>query len=156
MSRQIFFCSLNGFDTHNDQLATQDSLLAQVSPAISAFYTATQELGVDQQVTTFTESEFARTCQPSSGGGSDHGWGGHHVVVGGAVVGGDMYGVYPTLALNGPDDASGRGVWVPTTALDQYGATLASWFGVSAGSLGSVFPNLGNFNPAIRNLGFLG
>jgi uncharacterized protein (DUF1501 family) len=154
MNRQIFFCSLNGFDTHNDQLATQDALLAQVSPAISAFYTATQELLVDQQVTTFTESEFARTCQPSSGGGSDHAWGGHHVVVGGAVAGGDMYGQYPTIALTGPDDASGRGVWVPTTALDQYGATLASWFGVGAGSLATVFPNLGNFT--VQNLGFLG
>jgi uncharacterized protein (DUF1501 family) len=156
LSRQIFFCSLNGFDTHNDQLATQDSLLSQLSPAISSFYTATQELGVDQQVTTFTESEFARTCQPSSGGGSDHGWGGHHLVIGGAVVGGDMYGVYPTLALAGPDDAGSRGVWVPTTALDQYGVTLATWFGVGAGSLGSVFPNLVNFNPAADNLGFLG
>ncbi len=154
MSRQIFFCSLNGFDTHSDQLATQDSLLSQLSPAIAAFYAATLELGVDQQVTTFTESEFARTCQPSSGGGSDHGWGGHHLVIGGAVAGGDMYGQFPTIALNGPDDANSRGVWVPTTALDQYGATLASWFGVGAAGLPSVFPNLANFG--VQNLGFLG
>jgi uncharacterized protein (DUF1501 family) len=154
MNRQIFFCALNGFDTHSNQLATQDALLGQVSPAIAAFYAATQELGVDQQVTTFTESEFARTAQPSSGGGSDHAWGGHQIVVGGAVAGGDMYGQYPTIALNGPDDISGRGVWIPTTAVDQYGATLASWFGVSAANLPTVFPNLANFT--VQNLGFLG
>jgi uncharacterized protein (DUF1501 family) len=121
---------------------------------MSACYAATQELGVDQQVTTFTESEFGRACQPSSGGGSDHAWGSHHLVMGGAVLGGEMYGQYPTLALNTTDDANNRGVWIPTTALDQYAATLAAWFGVGAASLSSVFPSLGNF--AVKNLGFLG
>ena len=154
MSRQIFYCALNGFDTHGSQLATQDALLSDLSPAMAAFYNATLEMGVDKQVTTFTESEFGRTCQPSSGGGSDHGWGSHHIVMGGAVLGGDMYGTYPTLALQGPDDANNRGVWIPTISLDQYGATLASWFGVGAASLPGVFPSLGNF--AVKNIGFLG
>src|SRR5437899_6816038 len=154
MSRQIFYCALNGFDTNGSQLATQDALLADLSPAMAAFYNATLEMGVDKQVTTFTESEFGRTCQPSSGGGSDHGWGSHHIVMGGAVLGGDMYGTYPTLALQGPDDANNRGVWIPTISLDQYGATLASWFGVGAASLTGVFPSLGNF--AVKNIGFLG
>jgi uncharacterized protein (DUF1501 family) len=154
MSRQIFFCSVGGFDTHSAQLPTQDALLAQLSPAMSAFYAGTQELGIDQQVTTFTESEFGRTCQPSSGGGSDHAWGSHHLIMGGAVLGGEMYGQYPTLGLTGPDDANNRGVWIPTTSLDQYGATLAAWFGVGAASLPSVFPSLGNFGA--QNIGFLG
>lgn len=154
MRRQIFFCSLGGFDTHYNQLLYQQQALAQLSPALRAFYDATGELGVANQVTTFTESEFGRTFNPSSGAGSDHAWGNHHLVMGGAVKGGQIYGTFPQLALNGPDDANGRGVWIPTTAMDQYGATLASWFGLSGSSLKTVFPNLANFSA--QNLGFLG
>ena len=153
MRRQIFFCSLSGFDTHTGELSAQDSLFLQLAQGLRAFYDATVELGVDQQVTTFTESEFGRTCQPSSGAGSDHAWGSHHLVIGGAVKGGDVFGKFPLLALGGPDDAGTRGVWIPTTSLDQYGATLASWFGVGAANLPAVFPNLGNF--ASTRLGFL-
>jgi uncharacterized protein (DUF1501 family) len=152
VTRQVFFTSIGGWDTHINQIAAHDGLLNQLGPAIGAFYRATEELGVANQVTTFTESEFGRTLNPSSGAGSDHGWGSHHFVVGGAVKGGEIYGRFPTVAINSPDDASGRGVWVPTTSLDQYGATLASWFGVPQAALGSVFANIGNFPAA--NLGF--
>ncbi|HTP89089.1 MAG TPA: DUF1501 domain-containing protein [Bryobacteraceae bacterium] len=154
MRRQIFLCSLGGFDTHTAQLNSQDSLFAQLDAAMGAFVSATQELGVEQSVTLFTESDFCRTLQPNTNGGTDHAWGSHHVVVGGAVKGGDVYGTFPQLALGGPDDAGSAGRWIPTTALDQYGATLASWFGVATADLAYVFPNLANF-PA-SNVGFLG
>jgi len=154
MNRQIFFCSLGGFDTHNNQIADQGSLFTQVSDALLAFYSATVELGVDQQVAAFTESDFGRTFQPSAGGGSDHAWGSHHLVIGGAVKGGDVYGAFPDFTLGGANDADNRGVWIPTTSLDQYGATLASWFGVQQSYLNSIFPNIGNF--AVKpNLGFV-
>ena len=153
VKRQIFFCTLGGFDNHTNQLSDQDYLLRDLSAALGAFYDATLELGVSDSVTTFTESEFGRTLQNSTGGGSDHGWGSHHIVLGGAVKGGDLYGRFPTLALGGPDDTANRGVWIPTTSMDQYGATLASWFGVTASGLTTVFPNLSRFTPA--NLGFL-
>jgi uncharacterized protein (DUF1501 family) len=151
--RQIFFCSLGGFDTHTGQIYNQQNALQPLSQAMLAFYTATQELGISSQVTTFTESEFGRTLQPSSGYGSDHGWGSHHMVMGDAVQGGDIYGAFPQLVLGGPNDANARGIWIPTTAVDQYGATLASWFGLPANKLNSVFPNLPNF--ATSNLGFV-
>ena len=154
MKRQIFFCALGNFDTHAGQLSTQSTLLAQLSQGLNAFYQATEEMGVANQVTAFTESDFGRTLSPTSNLGSDHAWGNHHIVVGGAVKGGAMYGAFPTLALGGPDDTDTRGRWIPTTSIDQYGATLASWFGVDAASLPAVFPNLANF-PA-RNIGFLG
>jgi uncharacterized protein (DUF1501 family) len=154
MKRQIFFCSLGGFDTHTAQLNTQDTLFAQLDAAVAAFVSATAELGVENNVTTFTESDFARTLQPNTNGGTDHAWGSHHVVLGGAVQGGDVYGQFPELALGGPNDAGSAGRWIPTTALDQYGATLASWFGVVSTDLSYVFPNLANF-PA-SNVGFLG
>jgi uncharacterized protein (DUF1501 family) len=154
VSRQIFFASLGGWDTHTGQINAHDALMNQLGPALGAFLKATGELGVEGQVTTFTESEFGRTLNQNTGAGSDHGWGSHHFVLGGAVKGGEIYGRFPTVALNSPDDASGRGVWVPTTSLDQYGATLASWFGVPDAALPAIFPNLGNFAPA--RLGFLG
>jgi len=154
MRRQIFFCSLGGFDTHTGELPTQNNLYPQVSQALAAFYDATQELGVAQNVTTFTESEFNRTFQPTSGDGSDHGWGGHHLVLGGAVKGGQIFGSFPTFELGGPDDTDVRGRWIPSTAIDQYGATLCSWFGIPASALPAVFPNLPNFSTT--NLGFLG
>jgi uncharacterized protein (DUF1501 family) len=153
VSRQIFFASLGNFDTHSDQLPLQGALLAGLSPALAAFYTATQELNVQNDVTTFTMSDFSRTFQPNSNTGSDHAWGSHHIVLGGAVKGGKMYGTFPTLALNGPDDSGSNGRWVPSTASVQYAATLAQWFGVSAAQLPSVFPNIGAFSA--NNLGFV-
>ncbi|MBK6602153.1 MAG: DUF1501 domain-containing protein [Betaproteobacteria bacterium] len=152
--RQIFFVSLGGFDTHANQLATQQTLFGQLSPAWKAFYDATVQLGVAQQVTSFTLSDFGRTFKPAAGGGSDHAWGNHHLVLGGAVKGGMLYGRYPTLTLAGPDDAEREGRWIPTTAVDQYGATLAKWLGASAADLAQVFPNLARF--PVDNLGFLG
>jgi uncharacterized protein (DUF1501 family) len=154
VNRQIFFCSQGGFDTHSDQLNTQVGLYSQVSPAIAAFYQATQELGVANSVTTFTLSEFARTFQPGSNGGTDHAWGGHQIIVGGAVQGAKLYGTWPTLTPGGPDDTGSNGRWIPTTSVDQYAATLASWFGVAASDLPTIFPNLANFPTS--NLGFLG
>jgi uncharacterized protein (DUF1501 family) len=154
INRQIFFCSLGGFDTHSDQLPLQVGLYSQLSPAISAFYQATQELGVANNVTTFTLSEFARTFQPGSNGGTDHAWGGHQIIVGGAVQGNKMFGTWPTLTPGGPDDVGSNGRWIPTTSVDQYAATLASWFGVAASDLPSIFPNLANFQTA--SLSFLG
>ncbi len=153
VQRQIFFAGIGNFDTHADQLTLQSTLLAEISPALAAFYNATVELGVQSEVTTFTMSDFSRTFQPNSNNGSDHAWGSHHIVVGGAVNGGQIYGTYPTLALNGPDDSDSNGRWVPTTASSQYAATLAQWFGVSAADLPSVLPSIGNFST--NNLGFV-
>ena len=152
-TRQIFFCSLNGFDTHVGQLPAHASVLTQLRQAMSAFYAATVELGVEDHVTTFTQSEFGRTLQPTSATGSDHAWGSHHLVMGGAVRGGDIYGEFPALAAGGPDDVGDRGVWLPSASLDQYGATFASWLGVASADLPSIFPNIGNF--ANTNIGFL-
>jgi uncharacterized protein (DUF1501 family) len=151
MRRQIFFAYLGGFDTHDLELNDQGTGLAQVSQAMKAFYDATAEMGTADQVVTFTESDFGRTLQPSGGStlGTDHAWGSHHFVMGGAVKGGDIYGAFPTLQLSGPDDANNRGVWIPTTSLDQYGASLATWFGVDRAKLGQVFPNLTNFKTSL-------
>jgi uncharacterized protein (DUF1501 family) len=154
MQRQIFFCSLGGFDTHTDELRTHDALYPEVSQAIAAFYAATQELAVAQNVTTFTESDFSRTFQPTTGDGADHAWGSHHMVVGGAVQGGQIYGAFPTFELGGPSDTDTRGRWIPTTSIDQYGATLSSWFGIPDTSLSTVFPNFANFGS--KKIGFLG
>jgi len=164
LSRQIFFCSLGGFDTHQGQVNTQASLLTQVGAAMKAFYEATVELQVEQQVATFTLSDFGRTFQPAGSAGSvgsDHAWGSHHLVMGGSVVGGDFYGVpgingavFPTLQIGGPDDTDTRGRWIPTTAVDQYGATFARWFGVDEAHITTVFPQLNNFS--IRDLRIFG
>jgi len=151
--RQIFYVAIGDFDTHTDSMRRQDVLLADMAASMSAFYDATLDMQIERQVVTFTESEFGRTLQPSSGAGTDHAWGSHHLVMGGAVKAADVYGAFPVLALQGPEDVTGRGVWVPTISLDQYGATLASWFGVADDSLTKVFPNLGNFSP--RKLAFL-
>ena len=153
LGRQIFFCSIGGFDTHSAQSWGQWDLLKQISDGMLSFYNATSELGIPDRVTTFTESEFGRTLQPS-GSGSDHGWGNHHLVLGGAVKGGDIYGRFPVMALGGPDDSAGRGAWIPSTSTDQFGGTLAKWFGVDASGLNAVFPNLSQF-PVI-DLGFMG
>lgn len=159
VGRQIFFCSLGGFDTHSGQAWQQWSLLQQVSQALDAFNSAVSSLGLDQNVTLFTLSDFGRTLQPS-GSGSDHGWGSHHLVLGGAANGGQIYGRFPLMTnyanFNaGADDfADNRGVLLPSTSLAQYGATLARWFGADDAQLsGSIFPALNNF--ASWDLGFM-
>jgi uncharacterized protein (DUF1501 family) len=159
IKRQIFFCQLGGFDTHSGQgtsTGAHAALLTQVSQAMKAFSDATVELGVQSGVTTFTLSDFGRTLQPAGSGGavgSDHGWGNHQFVMGGAVRGGDFYGSFPTLALGGPDDTDTRGRWIPSTSVEQYAATLASWYGLSASDIPLVFPFIGRFPSA--NLGFM-
>ena len=150
--RQVFFCSLDGFDTHSSQDWQQWDLFTQLSQALDAFYQASQAAGLGQQITAFTQSEFGRTLQ-SNGSGSDHAWGSHHIVLGGAVKGG-IYGVLPQFALNGPDDANGRGVWIPQISTAQFGATLGRWFGASAAELALVFPNLALFPNS--DVGFMG
>jgi uncharacterized protein (DUF1501 family) len=151
LKRQIFFCSADGYDTHGEQVETHARLLRELSQSLNAFYQATVEMGVASQVTTFTSSDFGRTYK-SNGKGSDHGWGGHQIVLGGAVKGGEIYGKVPVLQINGPDD-SGDGRWIPTIAVDEYSATLARWFGVSQGDLPTVLPNIGRF--ARTDLGFM-
>ncbi len=150
LRRQIFFCALGGFDTHDAQMADQPQLLAGLSRALASFDAATIELGVDQQVTTFTTSEFGRSLT-SNGDGSDHSWGNHLFVLGGAVRGRHVYGKLPDLAANSPDFA-GDGNLIPTVSVDSYGATLARWFGVDDGLLDDIFPNLSWFE---RDMGFM-
>ncbi len=153
MSRQIFFVSDGGYDTHDNQLDQQAALLSNLSASLSAFHAATVELGVVNSVTSFTASDFGRTVSVN-GDGTDHGWGAHHLVVGGAVQGRRFYGRMPDLTFEGPDDA-GWGQIIPTTSVDQYAGTLARWFGVSDSDLHSlVLPNLGRFTT--DDLGFMG
>ncbi|MDJ0794207.1 MAG: DUF1501 domain-containing protein [Woeseiaceae bacterium] len=153
MQRQIFFVAAGGFDSHDDQNQNQPGLLGGISDAIGAFHTAVRdELAIPDNVTTFTQSDFGRTLT-SNGDGTDHAWGGNQLVVGGAVNGGDLYGDYPSLALNGPEDVGG-GRFIPSTSADQYAATLAKWFGIPDTDLDVVAPNLINF--AQRDLGFMG
>ena len=159
MKRQIFFCQVGGYDTHSGQTpgannptaGSHANLLAELSQGMHAFQRAMEQLGLSNNVTSFTASDFGRTF-PCNGDGSDHGWGSHHLIMGGAVNGRRTYGNFPTLAVNGPDDTS-TGRWIPTTAIDQYFATLATWFGVDNGNLSTVFPNLGRFSSS--NLGFV-
>lgn len=155
--RQVFFCAADGYDTHGEQVAgnpqngAHADLLEELDGALVAFEAATRELGVAEAVTAFTASDFGRTYL-ANGDGTDHGWGAHHLIVGGAVRGGRLYGDMPTLAIEGPDDA-GDGRWIPTTSVDQYAATLALWFGVAPSDLPLVLPNLSRF--ASADLGFL-
>ncbi|UXI67226.1 DUF1501 domain-containing protein [Tahibacter amnicola] len=151
MQRQIFFVSAGGFDTHDTQLADHPGLLSDVARSLAAFYAATVELGVAESVTTFTASDFGRTLS-SNGDGSDHGWGGHHFVIGDAVRGGSFYGAMPSLTVGGQDDA-GWGQVIPTLSVDQYGATLARWFGVGSSLMSDIFPNIGNF--PVADIGFM-
>jgi uncharacterized protein (DUF1501 family) len=153
MNRQIFYAGAGGYDTHENLLTTQQQLLTHLDQSVSAFFAALDALGLTNQVTVFTESEFNRTGDVNATLGTDHGWGGHHLILGGAVRGGATYGTFPTLALRGPDDSGSRGTWIPTTSLDQYAATLGGWFGVSDPDLDTIFPNLKNF-PS-RRLDFL-
>jgi uncharacterized protein (DUF1501 family) len=149
--RQVFMVSLGGFDTHSGQDATHPALLAQLAGAIDAFQRAMVELNAAQKVTLFTASDFGRTLTVN-GDGTDHGWGGHHFVVGGAVSGRRIVGSYPELTAGASTDA-GNGRLIPTTAVEQYAATFATWMGVADADLPLVLPNIGNF--ATRNLGFL-
>ena len=170
MKRQIFFCSVGGYDTHTSQVSVNGTdqptnangahykLLDEVSACMLAFQRAMEQLdGVDvskpvsKHVTAFTASDFSRTL-PTNSQGSDHGWGSHHIIVGGAVKGGQTYGKLPTFAINGPDD-TGLGRWIPSLAVDQYSATLAKWFGLDTTDLAAVFPNLSRFSTP--DLGFM-
>ncbi len=153
LKRQIFFVSLGGFDTHTNQINSHNTLYGQLDAALKAFYDATVQMGVANQVTTFTMSDFGRTLKQASGGGSDHGWGNHQMMLGGAVRGQEFYGTFPNHTLGGPNDVSTNGRWVPTTSVDQYGATLAKWFGVSPSNMATIFPNIGKFSNT--DLGFL-
>jgi uncharacterized protein (DUF1501 family) len=161
--RQLFYAQVGGnaYDTHGAQLITQTRLLSELSAAMSAFYAATTELGVQNQVTTFMFSEFGRTIR-ENGDGSDHGWSNHYLVMGGSVLGGRFYGAYPPVQVGLPEldfplfsvTGNFRGAFVPSISIDQYGATLARWFGLPDASAEDVFPNIDNFQT--RNLGFLG
>jgi uncharacterized protein (DUF1501 family) len=158
LKRQIFFVRIGGFDLHDNQVVlgntvsgAHTNLLRDISQSLNAFYNALTQLGAENQVTAFTSSDFGRTYN-TNGDGSDHGWGSHHFILGGAVKGGDIYGKMPNFAIGGPDD-TGRGRWIPSTSVDEYAATLAKWFGVSATNLPVIFPNLGRF--AKPDLGFM-
>lgn len=156
MKRQIFFCSIGGFDTHGDQPLAHRNLMASVSNSMAKFYAATQALAIPEKVTTFSISDFGRTFK-TNGLGTDHAWSNHHMIMGGAVNGGRVYGTFPDQTLGGPDDTdSGTGAtgrFLPTTSTDEYAATLARWFGLGEPELDAVFPNLNRF--ANRNLGFM-
>ncbi|MDB6076189.1 MAG: hypothetical protein JWO89_3829 [Verrucomicrobiaceae bacterium] len=179
MKRQIFFVTVGGYDTHTGQtnnagssttnnaavvIGSQANLLAELSQSIHAFQKAMKQIGITygtatpftNQVTCFTASDFGRTF-PANGLGSDHGWGSHHLVVGGAVQGQKLYGTFPTLVVNGPDDTS-TGRWIPTTSVDQYASTMGKWMGLSSSEIASVFPNVSRFAGSYNGgyMGFLG
>jgi len=151
LKRQVFFVSLGGFDTHDSLMADHQRLMTRLDDALGAFYAATVELGVADKVTTFTASDFGRTLS-SNGDGSDHGWGSHHFVMGGAVMGGRFYGTAPHVSTQ-TDDQVNQGRLLPTTGVDQFAATLAQWFGCASSELPGILPNIGNFSST--NLGFL-
>lgn len=163
--RQIFFAQQGGFDTHGEQIAANSlegdhvRLLKSVGDAVSCFYNAMKAIGMSDAVTLFTQSDFGRTLKPNNSNGTDHAWGNHHFVIGGSVKGGQFYGTYPQLVLGGPDDAGQadweqQGRWIPTISVDQYAATLLSWFGADAAALDAVLPNLKNFGSR-RTVGFV-
>ncbi len=159
--RQVFFVSLGGFDTHDKQNSAHAKLMAQLAHGLAWLDTSLGVMGARDQVTAFTASDFGRSFT-SNGDGTDHGWGAHQFVLGGAVSGGDVYGTFPVLGAKNANDNNfdsspnqlQNGVMLPEVSVDQFGATLARWFGVGDGSLGGVFPNLGRF--ASTNLGFMG
>lgn len=153
MSRQVFFVALGGFDNHDSLGTAHPALLAQLAAALAAFDTATIEIGLDADITTFTASDFGRTLTTNNDG-SDHGWGSMHFILGGAVNGRRYYGVAPAVANNGPDDV-GQGRLLPTVSVDQYAATLGRWFGLADAEILAILPNLANFSPESRNLGFV-
>lgn len=152
VKRQVFLVSMGGFDTHDNLTKNHPVLMARLGTAMGSFQAAMKALGVSPNVTTFTASEFGRTLGPN-GDGSDHGWGSHHFVMGGAVNGKALYGTPPTTRLREGEDVGSRGVLLPTTSVDQFAATMATWFGVSSSELPGVIPNIGNF--PTKNLGFM-
>ncbi len=161
VKRQVFFVSLGGFDTHSNQNSQHTDLMARVAHAMQYFDTTLGAINARNNVTTFTASDFGRSFT-SNGDGTDHGWGAHQFVMGGAVRGGDLYGSFPTLSVRNPftgvfdsPDQVRNGALLPTTSVDQLGATLGRWFGLSDDNALKVFPNLANFNPGVRNLGFM-
>lgn len=151
VKRQVFMVSLGGFDHHDNLIGSHETLLGKLDYAMDAFYRATVSMGVADSVTTFTASDFGRTLA-TNGDGSDHGWGSHHFIVGGAVNGGRFFGRAPQVSVDS-DDQVGRGRLLPTTSVDEYSATLAQWLGVSASELPSIAPNIGRF--AQPNIGFM-
>lgn len=152
MQRQVFYVGLGGFDTHNDQVGTQANILTDLSESLQAFYAATVEMGLSESVTTFTASDFGRTISTNSDG-TDHGWGGHHFVVGGAVRGGRFFGQMNSLAQTSNPNDAGYGQVIPTTGVDQYAATLARWFGVGNSDIADIFPSLPLYSTS--DLGFM-
>ena len=160
--RQVFFVSVGGFDTHDLQNRNEADLMARVAQALQYFDTTLGGLGARNNVTTFSASDFGRTFT-SNGDGTDHGWGSHHFVMGGAVRGGDLYGRFPTLSVknsnnnnfDGSPDQLGNGSLLPATSVDQLGATLGRWMGLSDAQILDIFPSLANFDLSQRNLGFL-
>ncbi|MFZ4682703.1 MAG: DUF1501 domain-containing protein [Terrimicrobiaceae bacterium] len=160
--RQIFFCSVGGYDTHSDQLASQANLMGELGSSLKAFSDSLIALGVNDKVLTLSHSDFTRTFTPNgvdAAAGSDHAWGGHHVVMGGPVNGGKIYGTFPSLKVGMDQDAgTTRGRWIPTTSVDQYAAVAARWIGVESSALSAIFPNLGRFDDpfsAGANLGYV-
>jgi uncharacterized protein (DUF1501 family) len=153
VKRQFFFVSMGGYDTHNNTITNQTNLFNQLFPAMRAFYDYTVAAGVANDVVQFTMSDFNRTFIGNAGNGVDHAYGGHQLVVGGSVKGGDMYGRFPQLLRAGPDDAGSNGSWIPTTSVDQIGSTLGGWLGMPQADIDQVFPNLANFST--KNLGFM-
>lgn len=143
--RQLFLVNLGSFDTHTNELATQQKLYTDLGAGLKAFHAAMAAIGAGTNVTSFTLSDFSRTFKPNTGGGSDHAWGSHHLVAGGAVKGKALYGAMPTLQLGGIDDEGGEGRWIPTTAVDQYAATLAAWFGAAPADIAYALPNFSAF-----------
>jgi len=143
MKRQVFFVSMGGFDLHDSLVSRQPGLRSQLDFAMDAFHQSTEELGVADKVTTFTTSDFGRTLA-FNGDGSDHGWGAHRLILGGAVNGGRYYGSAPEISLRSTDQV-GQGRLIPTTSVDQYSAAMAKWFGVSASEMPSVVPGIGRF-----------
>lgn len=154
MKRQTFFVGLGGWDFHANQLPRQAQNLATLNAGLSSFYNATDSLGIKDSVTTFTASDFGRSLS-INGKGTDHGWTGHHLIMGGAVKGGNVYGEMPQLILNGPDDARNTGRLIPKNSMDQYGATMGKWMGMSESDLEDIFPNLTNFERSSYDLGFM-
>lgn len=150
--RQVFYVQQSGYDFHDNLLNDHNTRMKELNDALAAFDAAMTELGTQRNVTTFTASDFGRALQ-SNGRGADHGWGTHQFVMGGAVLGRKVYGKFPQVTLGGAEDG-GQGRLLPTTATEQYSATLATWFGVSSGELSTVLPNIDRFGNA--NLGFLG
>jgi uncharacterized protein (DUF1501 family) len=160
--RQVFFVSMGGFDLHDALINNQTTLMGRLSSALTAFHAATDSLGVADKVTAFTASDFGRTLQ-GNGDGSDHGWGSHHIMVGGAVSGQAFYGTAPPVSVtNSTTDANdqwhvGQGRLLPSTSVDQYAATLARWFGVADNEMAGIVPNLRNFGSTDypTDLGFM-